>query len=156
MNADKVDLPMVLDDRNQEAMVSFWWTSTLLRKSARGFFKSCGTSEAQFNLLMTLKRSDGPLTQNDLSRELLVDKSNITGLLDKLEEQALIKRNRVAGDRRSYHITLTESGRKLIDEVDPLYAETVAGIMSRFSPEERDELIRLTRKLRSALLESGL
>lgn len=156
MNADNVDLPMVLDDRNQEAMVSFWWTGTLLKKSARSFFKSCGTSEAQFNLLMTLKRSDAPLTQNDLSRELLVDKSNITGLLDKLEEQALIKRNRVAGDRRSYHITLTESGRKLIDEVDPLYAETVAGIMSRFSPEERDELIRLTRKLRSALLESGL
>ena len=158
-----VDLPMVVEDKGRQAMVTFWWTSTLLKKIARRFFARQGSSEAQFNLLMALKyyghregEPNGPLTQNELSRMLLVDKSNITSLLDRMERDGLIRRNEVAGDRRSYHISLTDAGREAIDRIDPLYQEVVAGIMSAFTPEEEDELIRLTQKLRAALLESGL
>lgn len=160
---EKIDLPMLIEDEAREAMVAFWWTSTLLKKVSRRFFRERDSSEAQFNLLMALKyadgpmgQSDGPLTQNELSRKLLVDKSNITGLIDRMEALGLIKRNEVANDRRSYHISLTEAGRETIDRLEDPYRDVIAGIMASFTPEEHGELIRLTRKLRVALSESGL
>ena len=158
-----VDLPMSFVDKSRRALVGFWWTSTLMKKIARQFFARQGSSEAQFNLLAVLRYSDGPesesagpMTQNELSRKLLVDKSNITSLIDRMERDGLIRRNAVPGDRRSYHISLTDAGHEAIDRIDPLYEEVAAQVMSGFSPVERDELIRLTRKLRLALLESGL
>ena len=148
---EELDLPMTFDDSGHEALVGLWWTSTLLKKVARRFFREHGFSEAQFNLLMTLKNVDGPMTQNELSRRLLVDKSNITGVIDRLEEMRLIMRKKVSGDRRSYHIVLTDEGRRRIEELDGPYSEVVAGVMAGFSTEERSELSRLTRKMREAL-----
>jgi DNA-binding MarR family transcriptional regulator len=93
------------------------------------------------------------LTQNDLSRRLLVDKANVTGLVNRLERSGLIRRNEVPGDRRRYHITLTGKGRRLIDRVDRRYFDAVAAIMSGLTPREHAELVSLTRKMRAGLAE---
>ena len=150
-----IDLPMTITDPDQETMVSFWWTSTLLKRAARRFFRLHESSEAHFNLLMALRNSPEPLTQNELSQKLLVDKSHVTGLLDKLAGAGLIKRNTVADDRRSYHVTLTQAGRRTIDELGRLYADETARIMAPFTDHERDELVRLTRKLRVSLADNA-
>ena len=151
-----VDLPVRIVNEHTRAIVSFWWTSTLLKKLARRFFKRLGSSEAFFNLLVTLKRADKPVTQSELSQQLLVDKSNVTGLLDRLSSTGLIRRNPVAGDRRSYHVTLTDRGREVIDELDRRYTETAELLMGTFTATEHKEMIRLTHKLRSAMADSGL
>ena len=151
-----VDLPMDIANKDLEAVVGFWWTSTLLKKLARRFFKRLGSSEAFFNFMIMLRRADEPMTQRQLSELLLVDKSNVTGLLDRLTKAGLVRRNRVLGDRRSYHVTLTERGREVIDELDAHYTATAELLMADFSDEERDEMIRLTHKLREAMAASGL
>lgn len=160
---ENVDLPIDFQDPARETIVGFWWTGMLLKRASRRFFRREGSSEAQFNLLMSLKYAAGPqtpgeapLTQNDLSRRLLVDKSNITGLIDRMEAAGLIRRNHVAGDRRSYHISLTDAGRRTVDRLDALYQQVVGEVMSAFSAEECGDLIRLTRKLRTALAETDL
>jgi DNA-binding MarR family transcriptional regulator len=104
---------------------------------------------------MMLRFTDKPLTQNEISEKLLVDKSNVTGLMDNMEKLGLIKRQEVAGDRRSYHIHLMPEGRKLIDKLNQIYETKVKNIMSSFSGKEQIELIKLTRKLRIALNESA-
>ncbi|MCP4374720.1 MAG: MarR family transcriptional regulator [bacterium] len=156
MNGDpRIDLPMPLPNTQHEALVSFWWTSAMLKKSSRRFFRENYSSEAHFNLLATLMRSEGPLTQNELSQKLLVDKSNITGLLDKLEALGQIKRNKAPNDRRSYHITLTSSGRELVEGLDVLYSEMVQKVMSVFTEEECEQFVSLTKKLRISLIENA-
>ena len=125
----------------------------MLKKVSRRFFRDNYSSEAHFNLLATLRKSEEPLTQNDLSQKLLVDKSNITGLLDKLEAVGQIKRNKVPGDRRSYHVTLTKAGTEFVEGLDALYSEMVEQVMSVFTNQQCDELIELTRKLRISLIE---
>ena len=149
----RIDLPLPQPDKQHEAIVSFWWTSAMLKKISRRFFRENYSSEAHFNLLMTLRRSEGPITQNELSQKLLVDKSNITGLLDKLEALGQIKRNKVPGDRRSYHVTLTKAGHELVDGLDVLYSEMVQQVMSIFTEEECEQFVSLTRKLRISLIE---
>jgi DNA-binding MarR family transcriptional regulator len=150
----EVDLPMEFTDKAHEALVSVWWTGVLLRRASRGFFKSSLSSEAEFNLLMSLKYSSKPLTQNDLSRRLLVDKANVTVLVDRMERAGLIKRNEVASDRRRYHITLTAQGRKTIDAIDREYFKKVKQVMGCLTAREHAELIGLTRKLREGLAQS--
>lgn len=153
---EKINLPMEIEDVNQRTMVSFWWTSTLLKQAAKRFFKARNSTEAHFNLLVTLMRSDGSLTQNELSRKLLVDKSHVTGLLDRLSVLGFIERKKVSGDRRSYHIALTDEGREHTEKLAELYAEEVARIMAPFSAGEQEELTQLTRKLRVSLVDLDL
>ena len=149
----RIDLPVPQPNKQHEALVSFWWTSAMLKNVSRRFFRENYSSEAHFNLLATLMKSEGPMTQNELSQKLLVDKSNITGLLDKLESLGQIKRNKVPEDRRSYHITLTDAGRELLAGLDVLYSEMVHKVMDCFTEEQCDQLVSLTRKLRISLIE---
>ena len=148
---DSQDLPTKFQIKSHEALMSLWWTSLMLKKTSSRLFQDYLASDAQFNIMVLLKDATEPLTQNDLSKMLLVDKSNITGLIDRLEKQDYIRRNKVEGDRRSYHITLTDAGRQLINKLDRMYLKKVAQIMSEFEPEDYDTLIRLTRKIRNGV-----
>jgi MarR family 2-MHQ and catechol resistance regulon transcriptional repressor len=80
-----------------------------------------------------------------------VDKSNITGLVDRMEKLELIRRNPVPGDRRRYNITLTPKGAELIDELEVAYEQRVQQIMKDFSDEECRLLVKLTTDLRRGI-----
>ncbi|MCP4574129.1 MAG: MarR family transcriptional regulator [bacterium] len=151
MKDPNVDIPIEFKVPAHEALMNIWWTGTLLKRAARRFFRNTPFSEAEFNLLVVLRHSEAELSQKDLSARLLVDKSNITGLIDRLEKAGLIARNAVPGDRRRYHITLTAEGRRRIDQVDPVYHEMVEQVMSGLDEREYRQLIRLTRKVRQGM-----
>lgn len=148
-----VDLPIEFEDRAHEALMNVWWTSLMLKKLSSKIFQPELASEAQFNVLVLLKDAKRQMTQNDLSRKLLVDKSNITGLLDRLEKQGLITRTNVEGDRRSYHIELTKEGRRVVNKLDRRYLEAVQSVMDELSSGEHELLVSLTRKIRIGLMK---
>lgn len=154
-NREAVQLPVDFKFKNHEAVMSVLWTASVLKKNAKHVFSDHLASDAQFNILSLLRDTDEDLSQNDLSRLLLVDKSNITGLIDRLEKQGFIERLKVEGDRRKYHIGLTESGRKVVDELDEMYMEKIHMITKNFSEKECETLIDLTKKLRVGLTEIG-
>jgi len=151
MPTNSNDIPISFEDPAHEALMNVLWTGTLLKRAARTFFKDAPLTEAEFNLLMVLRHGDRAFSQNDLSERLLVDKSNVTALIDRLQRADLIRRNAVAGDRRRYHITLTDAGRRLVDAIDPVYYGMVNEVMSGFSEREYRTLIRLMRKVRQGL-----
>lgn len=86
--------------------------STLLRESRR-LFRPFGISEAQFNVLNVIGPTAGGLSQTQLSEQLVVDRSNVTGLVDRMETAGWVRRREVPGDRRSYRVVLTASGKRL-------------------------------------------
>lgn len=145
------DIPLKFTNPDHEALMNILLTGTLLKRGARRFFRQTPISETQFNLLMALYHSDQPLSQNDLSERLLVDKSNVTAQIDRLQQSKLIQRNPVPDDRRSYHITLTQAGRRMVDTIEPAYQKLVAEVMDSLSGPECKSLIRLTRKVRQGL-----
>ncbi len=142
---------LTFEDRKHEGLMSLWWTGVLLKKEAARTFKPQLSSEAQFNVLMAIKYTDGALTQKELSEKLLVDKSNVTGLIDRLEKVGYIRRAAVPNDRRSYHVCLTAEGRALIDELDDRYMERVAQIMSEFTDADVTTLMTLTDKIKRGM-----
>jgi DNA-binding MarR family transcriptional regulator len=97
---------------------------TLLRESQR-FFRPFGLTASQYNVLNVVgPRPDG-MSQRELSDVLVVDRSNVTGLLDRMEKCGWVQRADDPLDRRVYRITLTASGRKLWETIAPRYAEVV-------------------------------
>jgi DNA-binding MarR family transcriptional regulator len=65
------------------------------------------------SLVVRLLIKKGALSSADLSRQMYVTPSNITGIIDRLEKKGLVQRIRKQGDRRVALITLTQSGQEL-------------------------------------------
>ncbi|MEM7184008.1 MAG: MarR family transcriptional regulator [Spirochaetota bacterium] len=145
-------LPGDYKNLKNEAIASLYWTGTLLKKVSKRFFSPYISSEAQFNILVLLKDSETLLTQRELSEKLIVDKSNITGMIDRMQSSGLLQRLPHKEDKRSYYIELTEQGRKLAKELDILYLEKINQVMATFSEEEIRQYIGFNEKIRQGLL----
>lgn len=87
---------------------------------SRKMSKEFGLTGPQ-SLVLRLLVKNGALSSADLSRQMYVTPSNITGIIDRLEKKGLVERIRKQGDRRVALITLTESGQKLGKNIpDPI------------------------------------
>jgi DNA-binding MarR family transcriptional regulator len=100
-------------------------TAEALWQGSRIFFARWDLSPSQFNVLNLLQEAPAGMSQTDLSRTLLMHRSNVTGLVDRLEERGLVKRLEMAGDRRSYRVVLTVAGTRQMREILPLYLRAV-------------------------------
>ena len=116
-----------------DALIQLLRTSEALWNASRVFFDRWELSPSQFNILNLLRDHEAGLSQIELSRELITHRSNVTGLVDRLEKRGLVRRQDNAADRRAYRIQLTKTGWALLAEMLPHYylaAETVWGDVS--------------------------
>ena len=105
-----------------------------------------GLTASQFGVLETLLHL-GPLHQCDLARKHLQSGGNITMIVDNLEKAGLVRRERLAEDRRYVRVLLTDTGRARIEEIFPEQVRQITAQMSALSGAEQEELGRLCRKL---------
>ncbi len=82
----------------------------LFTRLDQALMQTAGITAAQSGALYYLMEHDGCLL-NELSRALMLDKSAITGLVDRLENKGLVERCRTASDRRAISIRLTGAGK---------------------------------------------
>lgn len=136
-----------------EALMGVWWSGLKLKRAARSFFRAHAISDTQFNALVVLNVAGRPLTQREMGERLLVDKSDLTGLVDRMEKGGLVERRAVAGDRRCNAVALTAKGRAELERSEPDYAALVARVMSAFTRSEVATLTRLMVKLHDSLDE---
>jgi DNA-binding MarR family transcriptional regulator len=111
--------------------------SEALSKSADKFFKKYGITEAQYRILDLLERSSKKgLTQVEISRKLSVNRSNITGLIDRLERDGFVSRSSETGDRRVNQIRLKEKSKNILLEMNAPFLEWISVQMKNSSREE--------------------
>jgi DNA-binding MarR family transcriptional regulator len=105
----------------------------------------------QLNALLTL-RAAGPegMLMSDIGRALVVTRSNVTGLVDRLEEQGLVARAEHQ-DRRATVVKLTDAGAAVLDRATPRHAERLAELAACLSERDKRTLIRLLAKFRREL-----
>jgi DNA-binding MarR family transcriptional regulator len=112
------------------ALVQLLRATDSIWNASRIFFSRWELSTSQFNLLNLAADSREGLTQIDLSRRLLMHRSNLTGLVDRLEARRLVQRRASSRDRRTHRVVLTREGRMLLQQILPQYyaaAEEVWG-----------------------------
>ena len=95
-----------------------------------------GLTTPQFGVLEALHHLC-PLPLGELAEKLLVTGGNVTYVMDRLEEQGLVMRERSSADRRVVRAQLTEAGERLVAEVFPGHAEAVAELAAD-APERVD------------------
>src|SRR5580704_3958501 len=94
-------------------------TSRLLRNYIDGRAKTRGTTRAQWIVLFRLREQEG-LSQVDLADVLELQPISLVRLLDRLVEHGLVERRHDPKDRRANRLFLTDSGRRLVDDMDSL------------------------------------
>ena len=80
------------------------------------------TTLPRFDVLAMLDRRPAGLRMSELSRQLMVSNGNVTGIVDRLEQEGLVSREAVAGDRRATLVRLTAQGKALMDEMVTAHA----------------------------------
>ncbi len=112
------------------ALLQMLRTAENLWNASRVFFERWDLSPSQFNVLNLLREEPDGLSQVDISRQLIMHRSNATGLIDRLEQRGLLQRRATPGDRRAYRVVLTPAARQLLARILPDYyrlAEEVWG-----------------------------
>lgn len=100
----------------------------------------------------------GELTLNELARELYLDKSTASRVVDALVAKEYAERRPHPQDGRAVQITPTRSGRKLYETIDAELLGEVRGVVGGFSPAVRQSMAEVLRRLVRAAgprLESG-
>jgi DNA-binding MarR family transcriptional regulator len=123
------------------ALMELLRTADTVWNASRVFFERWDLSPSQFNVLNLLRLNPAGLSQTDLSRELIMHRSNVTGLLDRLERRGLVARREVAADRRAYNVVLTAAAARLLRDILPHYYEEAAQVWGRLSDRRAAELM---------------
>ena len=141
-----------VDPSAVRAVVSLLRLGFELHGAASQHFARYKLSQARFVVLMMLHTTPGgEMCCSDIADAVGVSRTTMTGLLDGLEREGLVRRVNYPDDRRRITITLTANGRRLLDKMLPDHMERIAGVMANLSGEDRDNLLELLDKVRSGL-----
>lgn len=137
-----------LDISSVEACLTFLDTTAEVHQAFDTHFARYNLSMGKFTLLIQLfVASEKGLTPSEFAERASVTRATITGLLDGLEREDLVKRQPYPEDRRKLTIVLTDKGRKLITEMLPDHFCRTTNMMSNLTATEKKTFIKLLAKL---------
>jgi DNA-binding MarR family transcriptional regulator len=102
-----------------------------------------------YDVLLELKRApEGKLRFNEIGARILLSKSNISRLIDRLEKEKLLVREHCGDDRRGLYAVITEKGRELQKAMWPVYASAInKHFASKLSEAEAKVILSLMQRL---------
>ena len=118
--------------------------SVLARLSERNTLDDLTPS--QFAVLEALYHL-GSMTQGEVSAKVLKSGSNMTTVIDNLERDGLVRRERDTNDRRVIHIHITDAGTEKLEAVLPGHIAALVEEFSILTAEEQERLGQLCKKL---------
>ena len=104
----------------------------------------------EYDVLSALRRQGRPyaLPATGLARETGLSSGAMTNRIDKLESRGLVVREADESDRRAVIVSLTRSGQRAIDDAIKLRLDAADESLRGLSHRERNELVKLLRKVR--------
>lgn len=137
-----------------DAVVDAWIVlmraqQTALLKIERAFREAKLPPLAWYDVLWELDRAgEAGLRPFEIERQMLLAQSNISRLIDRLEEQGYVERRPCEADGRGQHVVITPSGREMRKRMWPVYARAIGeAVGQRVSEREARSLTSLLTKL---------
>lgn len=124
----------------------------MIQKKLMEQLKDTGLTLGQPKVLDYLKDHDGA-SQKEIAAGCLIEAGSLTSILNRMEEKDLIERKMLNGNRRTFHIFMTESGKKnqkLIEETFEKIEETA---LHNISEEEQKVFMEIFHKIYRNLAE---
>jgi DNA-binding MarR family transcriptional regulator len=132
----------------QEAALNVLRTNDQLQNRFLRLFREYGVTPSQYNILRILRGEGKPMPSLEIGERMIQVVPAMTGLIDRLEKQSLVRRERCLEDRRVIYIVLTEQGEELLGKLDEPVAELHRDLLGHLSKSELTELSRLLEKAR--------
>jgi DNA-binding MarR family transcriptional regulator len=123
----------------------------LVQKALMERVKESGLTIGQPKVLDYLKDHDGS-SQKDIARACFIEAGSLTTILNGMEEKGLIERRTLNGNRRSYHIFMTDEGKRKQQMIDEAFADIEEKAVSDISDEEYSQFMSVYQKLYNNLL----
>lgn len=133
---------------HQEAVLNVLRTNDQFQNKFGRLFRHYGLTSSQYNVLKILRGEAQPMPCLEIASRMVQVVPAITGLIDRLETQALVLRDRCIEDRRVVYITLTDKARKLLAQIDEPVMNLHRELVGHLTQAELRELSRLLEKAR--------
>lgn len=138
------------------ATVALFQTTDLLRRFLTGVVQAEGVTLQQFNVLRILRGAGEEGLATLTVGERMVEKTpGVTRLLDRLEREGLVHRERCQVDRRRVLARITPEGRQLLSRIDEPMAQAEDSVLGTLGDEGLERLSDLLAGLRRELDERG-
>ena len=136
----------------EAAFLAIQLTAEVLKTSLNELFKTKDLTPAQYNVLRILRGAgeDGSSCR-EVGERMITHDSDVTRMLDRLENRGLIKRERQADDRRVVLTFITDEGRTLLAELDKPVIEFNKKHLGHLTETELVTLGKLLDKVRKAV-----
>ena len=122
----------------------------MVQKKLMEQLKDTGLTLGQPKVLDYLKDHDG-VSQKEIAAGCLIEAGSLTSILNRMEEKNLIERKMLNGNRRTFHIFMTESGKKNQKLVEEAFKKIEKTALDGISEEEQklfmDIFCRIYRNL---------
>lgn len=126
----------------------------LVQKFLMDQIKDTGLTIGQPKILDYLKEHDGS-NQKEIARACFLEAGSLTTILNKMEEKGLIERRMLNGNRRSFHIFMTEEGKRKQQMVDKAFKEIEQKALSGILEEEYERFLNIYKRIYSNLQEKS-
>ena len=137
----------------QVTLLNIIATSSLLISEGQNILSGFGLTLSQLNVLMMLKyqSENGRLNQTELGNMLLLKRSGLTGLVDRMEKAGLVRRIPDPDDRRVNLVEMTDEGKQLLDAAEAPYFSRIEQITQVLSEEDHAAISLILEKIRTQL-----
>ena len=113
-----------------------------------------GLTLGQPKVLDYLKDHDG-VSQKEIAAGCLIEAGSLTSILNRMEEKDLIERKMLNGNRRTFHIFMTEEGKKKQQLVSEAFSEIERKAVEGISKEEMEGFLSVYQKIYANLLDEA-
>jgi DNA-binding MarR family transcriptional regulator len=111
-----------------------------------------GISQGRFTVLAVMNREpETAMCPSDLAVKCGVTRATMTGLIDGLERDKLVKREHSQGDRRMMQVRLTPEGIQFLDSILPEYFRRLASLMGHLNEAEQKALSQMLEKINGGI-----
>ncbi|TPV35443.1 MarR family transcriptional regulator [Paucihalobacter ruber] len=142
----KTKQPMPL---SRKTVLNVFHLNSIIKDKLLLSLKPYDLSIEQFNVLRILRGQKGqPVNLQDIQDRMINKMSNTTRLVDKLIIKGYVERFVCENNRRKVEIFITETGLKLLKNLDPVVDETEKSITAALNAEELKILNTLINKLK--------
>jgi len=121
-------------------------SARIIRDMNNTVLKPLGLSVRDLGLLRVIG-SEGPLTQQELSSKHKTDRTTIVEVIDGLEERKLVVRSTNVKDRRSYLLTITPRGAKLLAAANKMTDKEKRNFLQALNDDEWQNLRALLTRI---------
>ena len=143
--------PDALSKRRLKMWIRLLGVTRVAESHLREFLRvGHGTTLPRFDVMAALYRRQGGVTMSELSRMLLVSNGNATTVVDRLENDGLVRRTQSDADRRTVFVALTREGLVQFETLAAEHEHELSRVFGTLSETDLETLTDILKRMGGA------